>query len=208
MATDLGAGIPLTQPYSDAAFDGTALEYDGSESVVSLPSGIVDWVLVDLRTDSSAASAVVGALRPAFLDSAGSILGLDGDTLAFNGIAQAAYHVVVRHRNHLSIMTSGMVPVTDGVATWDFTTSIGQAYSGGGNPMKDLGSGIFGMFACDANADGDITAPDFNLWNASTSAGETGYLRADCNLDANATAGDFNFWNANTTAGAASQVPD
>jgi hypothetical protein len=206
MAADLGAEIPLTQPYSNAVFDGTALHYDGSESVVSLPPGIVDWVLVDLRTDSAALSAVPGALRPAFIDSAGSILGLDGDTLAFAGIARAPYYYVVRHRNHLSIMTPDPVAITDGVATWDFTTSIGQAYSNGGAPMKDLGSGIFGMFACDANADGQMTALDFVLWIDATSAGEAGYLQADCNMDVQTTALDFIQWIANTTAGASAQV--
>lgn len=208
MATDLGAEIPLTQPYSNAVFDGTALHYDGSETVSSFPPGIVDWVLIDLRTDSTALSAVPGALRPAFVDSAGSILGLDGDTLAFTGVARGPYYYVVRHRNHLSIMTPDPVAISDGDATWDFTTSIGQAYSDGGDPMKDLGSGIFGMFACDGNADGQVTALDFALWIAATTAGETGYLPADCNMDGQTTALDFTHWIANTTAGASAQVPE
>jgi hypothetical protein len=74
--------------------------------------------------------------------------------------------------------------------------------------MKDLGDGNFGMFACDANADGFVTAPDFNLWNVATTSGATGYEQADCNMDGFVTAPDFNLWNANTTAGASSQVPD
>jgi hypothetical protein len=210
MTTALTAVLPSSQPYSNSFYNGTLVDYDGSESVGSFPPGTVDWILVDLRTDSSASSTVDGAFRPAFVDSVGSILGLDGDTLSFAGLPRTAYHVVVRHRNHLSVMTPDPVSVApNGVATWDFTTSLGQAFSEGGDPLRELDSGIFGMFACDANADGNVTAPDFNLWNGSTTAGETGYyVPADCNLDGNSTAPDFNLWNANTTAGAATQVPD
>jgi sugar lactone lactonase YvrE len=74
--------------------------------------------------------------------------------------------------------------------------------------MKDLGSGVFGLYASDGNVDGMATAPDFNLWNAETTAGQAGYRQPDFNLDGLVTAPDFNLWNANTTAGAASRVPD
>lgn len=210
MSTTLGGDIPLSQPYDDAVFDGTPLDYDGAESVISFPSGTVDWLLVDLRTGSSAATAVESALQPAFLINDGLIVGLDGDTLTFDGVDQVPYHVVIRHRNHLSVMTPDPIPeFSDGVGVWDFTTGIGQAYSDGGNPQKLVDvSGIYGMFASDGNADGQTTAPDFNLWNAATTAGATGYLQADFNMDGQVTAPDFNLWNANTTAGAASQVPE
>ncbi|HEY5564809.1 MAG TPA: hypothetical protein VIL33_04410, partial [Rhodothermia bacterium] len=98
--------------------------------------------------------------------------------------------------------------LSDGIASWDFTTAMAQAYTTGANPMKSLSGGRFGMFACDASVDGQVTAPDFNLWNASTTVGDTGYKQPDCNLDGQVTAPDFNLWNANTTAGAASRVPD
>jgi hypothetical protein len=115
--------------------------------------------------------------------------------------------VVVDHRNHAAVMTPQMLDVSSGSVAWDLTTSMSQAYTAGGSPMKDLGGGVFGMFACDSSVDGQVTAPDFNLWNASTTAGETGYRPADCNLDGQVTAPDFNLWNANSTAGAASKVP-
>ena len=74
--------------------------------------------------------------------------------------------------------------------------------------MKQLRDGRFGMFVCDANVDGQVTAPDFNLWIEKTTSGATGYQQADCDLDGQVTAPDFNLWIANTTAGASSQVPD
>ncbi|MDX1530944.1 MAG: hypothetical protein R3362_05405, partial [Rhodothermales bacterium] len=55
--------------------------------------------------------------------------------------------------------------------------------------------------------DGQVTAVDFNLWSASTAAGETGYLFPDFNFDGQVTAVDFNLWSASTAAGAETSVP-
>ena len=74
--------------------------------------------------------------------------------------------------------------------------------------MKNLGDGSWGLYAVDGNVDGQITAPNFNIWNAATTAGATGYEPSDYNLDGQVTAPDFNLWNANTTSEAASKVPD
>ncbi|HEX9833787.1 MAG TPA: hypothetical protein VGA66_12035, partial [Mycobacterium sp.] len=67
---------------------------------------------------------------------------------------------------------------------------------------------VYVMWAGDGNGDGQVTAPDFNLWNAATTAGQTGYRPSDYNMDAQVTAPDFNLWNANTTAGAATGFSD
>lgn len=199
---------PKHQPYSDAIFDGTGNDYDGVDSVSSFPSGTIDWILVELRTDTTAASMVPDSRRPAFVLEDGSVVGLDGDTLRFAGIEAGTHYVVFRHRNHAAVMTSSAHDFTTGPVVVDLRISLASAHSGGGNPMKSLSGGFFGMFATDGSVDGIITAPDFNLWNASTTAGETGYVQSDYSLDAIVTAPDFNLWNANTTAGAASQVQD
>lgn len=210
MNSALNGLLPLSQPYSDAMFDGTPLDYDGSESVVSIPADVVDWVLVSLRGEPASGVDVVGSTEPAFVTEKGTIVGLDGDTLRFDDVPPGSYHVIVRHRNHLSVISSDPVPgFTDGFGEWDFTSGIGQAYSNGGDPMKIVEAvGVYAMFAADGDADGLVTAPDFNIWNAATSAGLTGYEPADFDLDSNVTAPDFNLWNANTSAGAASQVPE
>ena len=200
--------IPLSQPYSDAAFDGTVLDFDSVQAVAGLPNGTVDWVLVDLRESETPQSALSASRHAAILLEDGTIVESDGAPLRFPGIAAGGYRLVARHRNHSSVMSADTLDLSDGIGSWDFTTAVTQAHSDGGSPMKNLGSGLFGLFAGDGSVDGQVTAPDFNLWNAATTAGETGYRRADYNLDGNVTAPDFNLWNANTTAGASSQVPD
>lgn len=205
MSTGIYANLPLNQPFSDAMYVGTSLEYDGLESVSVVPDSVVDWVLVSLRSGAGPLTEVYET--PAFLKQKGQIIGLDGGPLELP-VPDDDYFVVIRHRNHIPIMSADPVTFTGGGGTWDARTDVNATYSTGPTALKSLGGGKYGLFAADGNADGDITAPDFNLWNAATSAGLTGYQPADFNLDGIVTAPDFNLWNANTGAGAASQVPD
>ena len=50
MSTYLNVGglIPLSQPYNTSPWN-----YSGTESVSSIPSNVVDWVLVELRSDET-----------------------------------------------------------------------------------------------------------------------------------------------------------
>jgi hypothetical protein len=64
----------LRQPYNTAPWD-----YSGMESVSEIPQGVVDWILVELRSLPGASSKV--ASRAAFLKSDGSVVDLDGSSL-------------------------------------------------------------------------------------------------------------------------------
>jgi len=198
------AALPTQQPYSGAAFDGSQVEYDMPVQVNSMPQNAVDWVLVELRETAGDTQAVTAETGLLLRD--GRVVGPTGDTLRFDGALPGSYWVVVRHRNHASVMSSSPVDLSNGSGSWDFTDGIAKAY--GTNGMKSLGDGRFAMFASDGSIDGFVTAPDFNLWNSATTAGLSGYQQADYDLDGFVTAPDFNLWNANTGAGAASAVPD
>ena len=208
MVTTVNGDLPLSQPYTDPVFDGTPLDYDGSESVAPVPAGIVDWVLVEVRTgDPSSLPMTIEGTRAALLKSDGTIVDLDGvGPVTFDGASPGDYYVVVRHRNHIGVMSAAPIALSDTSEVYDFLTGSSKAY--GANAMKELETGVWGLFAADANADGQVTAPDFNAWNAATTAGLAGYQQADFNLDGLVTAPDFNLWNAATTAGAASKVPE
>ena len=69
-------GFPLNQPYNTPPWN-----YMGTESVTSVPPGVVDWVLVEMR-DTSNVSLATGettiASQAAFLLNDGSIVGMDG----------------------------------------------------------------------------------------------------------------------------------
>jgi hypothetical protein len=176
--------IPLSQPFnSNPAAD---WYYTGSESVGSIPANVVDWVLVQIRSASDAASAdggTVVAEQAAFLLNDGSIVDLDGSSnLFFSGITYSSgLFPVVWHRNHLGVISANKMTRTGGVYTYNFTQA-GSAYSDTNAGEGDLGGGIFGMFGGDSNGSGWVYDGDtYYDWNPY--AGETGYRKADYNLD-------------------------
>jgi hypothetical protein len=173
--------LPLQQPYS-----GVPWNYSGTESVGSIPSGVVDWVLVELRTDTSAVSKV--ATRAGFIKGNGSIVDLDGvSPVSFGNVAAGNYYVVIRHRNHLAVMSHTAIALNQASGMYDFTTSQGQAY--GTSPMRLVGT-KYTMYAGDGNQSGIVTAADANA--AYVEINTLGYNVDDINLSGIVSATDAN----------------
>lgn len=78
---------------------------------VALTSGadaIVDWVLVELR-DATTPTTVL-ASRVALLQRDGDVVDVDNTSaVIFSGISAGTYHVAIKHRNHLGMMTQNAV---------------------------------------------------------------------------------------------------
>jgi hypothetical protein len=180
---DLGL-IPLNQPFN--SIPGADWYYTGTESVGSIPPGVVDWVLVQLRDADDAASAGDGTViaeQPAFLLSDGSVVDLDGTSnLHFSDIGYSSgLFPVVWHRNHLGIISANKMTRTGGVYTYDFTQA-GSAFTNTDPGEINLGSGVWGMFGGDSDGNGWVFIGDkTNYW--ALTVGETGYRKADFNLD-------------------------
>jgi hypothetical protein len=178
--------LPLQQPYS-----GVPWNYSGTESVGSIPSGVVDWVLVELRTDTSAVSKV--ATRAGFIKDNGSIVDIDGvSPVSFGNVAAGNYYVVIRHRNHLAVMSRTAIALNQASGMYDFTTSQGQAY--GTSPMRLVGT-KYTMYAGDGNQSGIVTAADANA--AYVEINTLGYNVDDINLSGIVSATDANIIFAN-----------
>jgi hypothetical protein len=198
-----GEYLPLSQPYNTFPWN-----YAGTESVDSIPNAdVVDWVLIELRDTTEAALATgetMIARQAAFLLMDGKIIGLDGSSiLSFNNSIIQSLFVIIWHRNHLGVISSNPVTESGGVYTYDFTTPSGQAH--GTDAQKDLGVGVFGMIAADANADGNINSQDKAEWTSR--AGEKGYKSADCNMDGQIMNEDKNdVWLEND--GSSSNIPE
>lgn len=157
----------LNQPYNTAAFG----NYNGGENVTAgfftstgATTDITDWVLLELR-DAVTPSTVI-ARRAAFVREDGLIVDMDGvSAVSFSSVAAGNYFIVVRHRNHLGIRTSVTHAVNGSGAApllYDFTTGQAQAYQNGAivtnAAMKDLGTGKFGLWGGNANANTTIRA--------------------------------------------------
>lgn len=186
--------IPLTQPYT-----GSPWNYSGTESVGSIPAGVVDWVLIDLRQAASpdlATSSTSIGKRAAFLKSDGTIVDIDGtSSVSFNGASVTSnLYPVIFHRNHLAIMANSAVTKTSGIYTYDFSSGQTQIYDGSGYGCIHLGT-KWGMIAANANGDGSISVADRNIWR--TDFGTEGYDRADFTLDGSVSVADRNKWRTN-----------
>lgn len=146
MNTTLNAGgyLPLAQPYNTAPWN-----YSGAETLDSIPAGMVDWVLVELRDPVDGATIV--ERRAAILMSDGSILDTDMDNeVAFD--STGSYYVAIDHRNHLPVMSANPMPIPD-TTLIDFTSGTAGLF-GGSNSVVSLTGGVFGMIAGDINGNG------------------------------------------------------
>jgi hypothetical protein len=159
----------LSQPYNVAPFN-----YAGTENVSSgfftsnaATTDIMDWVLVELR-DATTPTTVV-ATRAAFVREDGKVVDVDGTSdVSFPGVADGSYYIVIRHRNHLGVRSANTISLGNGTAaTYDFTTSQSQAYQDAAitptnDAMKDLGGGVFGLWAGNANGNTNVRFTGLN----------------------------------------------
>jgi len=180
-----GPFFPLTQPYS-----GSPWHYSGTETVATVPAGVVDWVLLELRsadTPANATAATIFSKRAAFLRSDGSVVDLDGTSpVLFPNPAPSGtnIYVVVKHRNHVAIMSNiGMAKNLNNVYVYDFTDAAEKTY---GQTINYVG-GKWSMFAGDIDQDGTIQGSDLNAFHLGF---EGGYYSSDLNMDGNVWSND------------------
>ena len=149
---------------------------------------IVDWLAIEIVSTTSF-HAVDTEL--ALLRNDGRILNLNGDTLIKlnTSVPVGNYYVIIRHRNHIAIMSSTPISVTNNTPLYDFTTGLNQYY---GNDAKLLKPGLYGMYCGDANYDGIVNNSDFTIYDTDSQNAANGYIVSDFNLDGYVTGGDFN----------------
>jgi len=197
--------LPLEQPY-----DASPWYYYGFEEVTAIPNAdVIDWVLVELRqTTSEAATAIADsaiARQTGFILKDGSIVGMDGSSpLQFSVAVTSNLYAVVRHRNHVYIMSGYPMQLSGGIYTYDFTTAADKAY-GGVNGHKQIAAGVWGMVSGDGDSNGNVNNADkIDVWKPQS--GNAGYLNGDFNMNGQVDNMDKNeFWKLNS--GRSSQVP-
>lgn len=187
--------LPLQQPYGSPPWN-----YNGTESLSTLPANAVDWVLVELRDADSPGNAGSNTTLPGWpkallINKNGQLADLDGTPKQFDATAQHGLYIIIRHRNHLDVMSSTPLQQSGNTMQYDFTDALSKAY-GGALGYKEIASGIFGMVAGDSDADNAIFASDYNVW-----AGNFGnvnvYVASDTDMDGQVFASDHNKWALN-----------
>ncbi len=188
--------IPSTQPYGQYP----AFNYNGTETVSAArltttgTNAVVDWVLVELRNASD--PTVIVAQTAALLTSDGTILAADTDSseLLFN-LTPGSYYVVLRHRNHLAVMTQAPVALSTSSTTMvDFRLTATPVY-GANARLENAAQAL--LWAGNSNLDQNVIAygvdndSDLILGSVLMAVGNTpmnsnyilpGYWNADLNL--------------------------
>jgi hypothetical protein len=209
--------LPLTQPYNTVPFN-----YPGTESVSSIPNtNIVDWVLVELRKPSTGLAAdaqpstFIGR-KAGFLLNNGTVVDLDGVTpLAFDIAKQGSGNfIVVRHRNHLAVMSKAIASPAVGSFANDFSVYANNYEKPGATSQAasllfptGAGSTKYGLWPGDVNRSGSVTISDITPINSAIAGPASGntnvYNIRDINLDRNVTIADASITNSSMSALAA-----
>ncbi len=147
--------LPTTQPYTGLGYvytgSPTGLTISPSLLTVTGANAIVDWVVVELRNPATPATVV--ASRPALVQRDGDIISTDGDAYVNFPVTAGSYHVALRHRNHLGVMTGAPVTLSADPAntTIDFRS---QSFAAFGSNPRVLKSANFCLWAGDATGNG------------------------------------------------------
>ncbi|ACT94951.1 hypothetical protein Dfer_3747 [Dyadobacter fermentans DSM 18053] len=166
--------LPTTDPYNL-----------GCDAPSALVTDITDWVKVEIR--SAVDPSNILEAKSFMLKTDGTLERYDGASLVppYFKPAFEPVHIVVRHRNHVAIMSKVIDDFKTGPVDYDFTTSLQQCYNDGSAPfqMTEV-NGIWCMSAGDLT--GDETLDDAD--NASmTTLFHQGvmnqYIPADLNMD-------------------------
>lgn len=182
--------IPFDQPYNRAPWN-----YNGSECITEMPINAVDWVLVELRDANN--SEIIVERKAAILLSNGNIVDEGKDGVLFqNATENNSYYTIVRHRNHLALMSSVPVPFPNS-NPYNFTADPSYVM-GGAAQLTQMENGDYVAIAGDFNADGVISVFDFNYYSEQKSMLNE-YVDSDCNLDRAVGVQDYNLYQGHSS---------
>lgn len=181
--------LPTKQPFKGGPWGWNGTE-SVEDSVADISTDIVDWVMIEFRTSTSASSKFWQ--KCFFLTKSGQLRDGLGNPALIEAPSESNFYVVVTARNHLGVMSNQTVSVQGGAIAYDFTTGQNKAYTTGAAPMAELEPGVFGLVSGDANGDGTINGLDAMYWY--NNSGATDYNTADLNLDSQIDNTDRDIW--------------
>jgi len=188
--------LPIIDPYLNT--------YQAAPGVFDVTGNdaIVDWLLIELRDDASPKN--IQHLRPVLLQRDGDIVDIDGVSAPqFEGLRHGLYHMVIRHRNHMPIMSTDPFLLTNTGLIYNFSAQDSfTGLAGFGQYLTDTNTWV--MYSGDATQNYEITGPDKSVWVPDNGKFLL-YAPSDYNLDGDINGSDKNFWFNNN--GISSRVP-
>ena len=190
--------LPTTSPYADGiTCDASVFNTGGTSGTGLTGDNIVDWIWVELRDVNDNTNVIAG--KSGLLQKDGDVVAIDGvNGISFN-VPFKDYYIVIKHRNHLGIISNAVVSLTAQTTIVDFTNGASQI-TFGTNAQKDMETGTMALWSGNVNGDTVIqytgTTPDSpsilsqalndlgNFLNLPTFS-VTGYSTNDINMDGN-----------------------
>ncbi|MEM6721969.1 MAG: BspA family leucine-rich repeat surface protein, partial [Bacteroidota bacterium] len=148
--------IPTTSPYSDAkTVESSVFTATGSDA-------LVDWVWVELRSPIN--NRFIIDSQSALLQRDGDIVDVDGSSALRFFQDTGNYHIAIKHRNHLGIMSASSIALNTTDVLVDFTDGSTVAFGSNAQTNFGMPTGILGMWAGNVNGDSIVqysgTNPD------------------------------------------------
>ena len=146
--------VPIIEPYTASGYAHVLGGGETTTTTVLSASGnnaVVDWVVVELR--HSANPAWVVASRSALVQKDGDVVAADGTSPLQLLAAPGNYHVAIRHRNHLGIMTNTALALSTSAVVVDLTSQTTTTY--GTEARKPSGTHML-MRTGDATGEGTL----------------------------------------------------
>ena len=136
--------LPLTDPY------GLGVTADVDPNTVT---DIVDWVKIEVR-DATTPATIVEEVA-AFVKKDGTLVGLDGAStlVGLGSLPYGTYHIAIRHRNHLGVMTGSAINFGAGSGTVDFKATSPAHGVNGTDGRKEVETGVWALWAGNVNSD-------------------------------------------------------
>ncbi len=146
--------LPTTEPYVAQGYvhvgQGSTSTTAGVLATTG-PNAIVDWVILELRASWNPAVRI--ASRSALLQRDGDIVDTDGVSPVSFDCSPGNFHVAVRHRNHLGVMSAAFLAVSSTATTVDFTAMATGTY---GTSAQANINGTMVLWAGDATGNGQL----------------------------------------------------
>jgi hypothetical protein len=161
--------IPFTSPYSE-----------DPREVSAIPADVTDWVLVELRNHAEDSASVS---RSVFLHEDGRIVDDYGTAGQIRlKAAEGWYFIVVKHRNHLPVMSQSAICLNYTVSElYDFTLGEDR-YWGNDAVLLDTDPPVYGLYGADVSGDGQIHLTD-EMGELLQNNLHIGYYNADTDLN-------------------------
>lgn len=150
--------LPSTEPYTALgyAFVGGGGEHAGGGVLQNNANNnaIVDWILLELRSNSAPNTVVTS--RAALITKNGNIVDENGSSPVRLRAPAGTYHVVVRHRNHLGVMSQPVSLVPFASQDLDLSSLSTLTYGIQGCKVVGTSTLVQALWAGDSNFDGEL----------------------------------------------------